>query len=425
MSTGGPQQRRVSITAVAFLREHYAWALIALTLLLFCTKTLFNVPLWIMSLIGLYRVARAPRLLVGDPVITTLGWLFIAIWLPQAVSLVDAVNGARSAQTVLPYPHYLFAAVFIVQELRDPVVRRRLTWSMFAIITFWCADAVLQFFAGRDLLGYPYTPGQLSGLFYPKIRLGHMLAMLAPVYFETIRRAWPGRYWPWLLAGLLLAVLLLSGKRVAWLMGGVSLGAYAAYLYFAGVRLSTKSLAAGGVVLTVLLGLLIGTHEPLSRRFDITLGLFSGKLETMDRATAHRLSLWKTALHMAEDHWINGVGPRGYRYVYADYAAKGDFFMRKGRTGQTHPHLMLLEIAVETGVIGLLGLLLFWWHLLRFAAGAIRAGPDTAPWFIAAGVAWLPFNAHLAFFGSYWSSVAWWMLAVSLAAGSPARRTAA
>lgn len=406
--------------AISILREHYAWILIALALLLFCTKTLFNGPLWLIALIGLYRVVRTPQILLRDPALAGITGLFLCLWLPMIVSLPDAVNLGHSSETVLPYPHFLFAAIFMVQDLRNPANLRRLAWAAFAVVSFWCLDALLQFVTGRNLLGYPYTPGQLSGMFYPKIRLGHVLAMLLPVYIETARRAGRGKIWPWLCAGLLLVVLLLSGKRVAWLMGGVSLLCYAIYLYVACRPLPKKPLVVAGALLILSFAVLVSQHQPLSRRLDATLGLFSGDLADVERATAHRVSLWATALRMAGDHWINGVGPRGYRYVYADYAREGDVFLRGGRTGQTHPHIMLLEIAAETGVPGLAGFIGFWWLLLRHARNAIRSSPGSAPWLIAAGVAWLPFNAHLAFYGSYWSSAAWWMLAAALAAGAAA-----
>ena len=403
------------------LRANWAWLLVALTLLLFATTTMFNVPLWFMAVIGLWQAARNPRALLRDPATALLGLLFLCIWLPMLTALPDAVNLDRALRTTLPYVHLYFAGVFVLGVLRDEASLTKLEWAAFAILTFWCFDALLQLLAGANLFGYPYKPGQLSGMFHPKIRLGHALAVLAPLYLELIRRAAPGRPWLWLFALLLVAVILLSGKRVAWIMAFAGCAAWAAALLYRSPPTVWRRAVAGAMAAAVVLGVVAASHEPISRRIEVTLGLFSGKQEDFDRATARRLDVWNTALNTLRENWFNGVGPRGFRYVYRDYAEPDDYFLTKRRGGQTHPHQMFLEIAAETGVIGLLGIAAFWWLLVRQGMAALRSGCRSLPWLICAGVGFLPLNAHLAFYGSYWSSVVWWLLACALGAAAGAR----
>lgn len=146
--------------------------------------------------------------------------------------------------------------------------------------------------------------------------------------------------------------------------------------------------------------LLVATHNPLSDRIDSTLAIFSTDAATIDKATAHRLDLWRVAVAIARDHWINGVGPRG----------------------STHPHLALAEIACETGLVGLAGYLVFYLLLLRWLYRELRASRlRHRPWLLCPLTAWFPLNAHLAFYGSYWASFSWWMLAVSFAVVHTAR----
>ena len=395
-------------------RGNHAWFLIAAALLLFCTNTLFNVPLWIMAAIGIGRIAVSPRRVVHDSSMALLGVLFLCIWVPQLLALPDAVNLARALEIVLPYIHFYFAGVFMVQALRDPACYRRTLWAVFAIMTFWCADALLQFLAGKDLFGYPYRPGQLNGVFHPKLRLGHLLAVLAPIYLHAIHRVSRGSAWPWLLGALMIGVILLSGKRAAWVMAAVSCGGFALYFHLSQRAISWRRAALGAALGVLAIALVLAFNPPLEKRANVTLGLFSGELEQTDRAMAHRLPIWRTAWTMIRQNWINGVGPRGFRFAFRDYAETDNFYLQHGRAGQTHPHQMLLEVAAETGMIGVLGLALFWAALIRIAWRAIRDRPSCAPWFIAAGAAWLPLNAHLAFYGSYWSSIAWWILPAAL-----------
>jgi O-antigen ligase len=398
-----------------WLRDNLAWLLMAATLALFATETLFNGPFWIMSVTGLYLACRSRGAVFAQPQVRHLAVLFLCLWLPQLAALPDAANPVHSLENTFAYPHYFFAGVYVLTALRDPSTLRRLEVAVFWIVTAWVLDAMLQYASGASLFGYPYRPGQLTGMFDPKIRLGHVLAVLLPVYFEIVRRHARGRAWLWLLPLLLCAVIFLSGKRVAWVMAAVAVAGYALHLLH--VRLLSLRVV---LLLAVIAGIagagLLATNPSLARRATATLGLFSGEAKQMDQATSHRLPLWETALNIASDHWINGVGTRGYRYVYRDYAGEDNFFLRDGREGQTHPHQLVLEVAAETGAIGIAGLLAFWWILLARSWRSLHQYPVHAPWLLSGVVAWLPLNAHLAFYGSYWSSVSWWVLLPLLAA---------
>jgi len=166
----------------------------------------------------------------------------------------------------------------------------------------------------------------------------------------------------------------------------------------------------------------------LHTKMETTAGLFSGDYEKANTATSLRLPIWKVAVRIAEDHWLNGIGPRGFRYIYPAYVPKDDFWMtiqhldkKTGerlttRYGPHHPHQLFLEVLVETGIIGVLCFLFalgywirLWWKTAR------TANMDALPWMAAVLVAIMPINAHMAFYASFWSCITWWLIAVSLA----------
>jgi O-antigen ligase len=149
----------------------------------------------------------------------------------------------------------------------------------------------------------------------------------------------------------------------------------------------------------------------LQNRIRVTLGLFSGDYATMNEATASRLNLWSTAVKIIHEHWFNGVGPRGYRYVYTQYSAKDDPFHADG---QTHPHQLVLEVLAETGLIGLGGLGVFCVVGFRFLREN-ALGLVLFPWYLGVIAATFPLNTHMAFYGSYWSSLIWWLILLVLA----------
>ena len=121
---------------------------------------------------------------------------------------------------------------------------------------------------------------------------------------------------------------------------------------------------------------------------------------------------------MVREHPLNGVGVRSFRYAYPAYAAPGDDFVDPARgTGAAHAHQIVLEVASETGAIGLLGWLagvVLAWRAWRRADAAARSRA------FAPGVALVamtfPLNTHLAFYSAWWGLLFWWLLSLYCAA---------
>ncbi len=404
----------------ARVRDNLAFLLLLLTLLLFTSSSLYNVPMSIMALLGAWRAVRAPREIFAEPLVRLFTLLFLCVWVPMILSLPDAANPGHSSSTVLPYLRFLFMGIYILQQRN---LTRLVAWirpAVFCIVSFWGIDAVIQYLAGANLFGYPHEPGHITGMFYPKNTIAHILAALSPLYFDSIRKFAANRPWLWLLVLPLFAVVLLSGRRAAWIMLAISTTGYLLYLLRVEKigKNARRQLLAAALVVVSAGAAVIGFDRPLQERIITTAGLFSLEYETADRATARRLPIWETALAVFRDNPINGVGPRGYRHVYRQYSDPDDFWHA---TGASHPHQLLLEILAETGLIGFTGLLVFFYLAGRFFAGLYRHR-HVFPWILAVCIVLFPLNSNMAFYGSYWSSVIWWLLVMALAAAGSVRR---
>lgn len=385
-----------------------ALLLLLLTLVLFTSKSLYNIPVVIMATLGLWRCLRDPLPLFTDPAIRLYVLLFTALWVPQLLSLTDAANLEHSVHTVFPYLRFLFMGIYILSEPGLDKLYDRLRQPVFWIAVFWGVDAMIQYFAGMNLFGYPYEEGHITGMFYPDNTITHVLAALSPLYFDTIRiysRKYPAA---WLLVMPLFAVVLLGGRRAAWIMLTISICGYLYYLCrYTDIWKSSRNqilIAATGCM--ALLGLLIWINKPLQDRIITTAGLFSLDYEITDQATARRLPIWETSAEVIRHHWLNGVGPRGFRYVYRQYSTEDNYFHA---SGTTHPHQLLLEVFVETGLIGMGGLVVFVLAFCRYFLTADRL-PFVFPSLLSVLIIMFPFSTNLAFYGSYWSSVIWWFL---------------
>jgi len=258
------------------------------------------------------------------------------------------------------------------------------------------------------LLGYPYRAGDITGMFYPRNTISHICSVLSVFCFLAIYKNTNKNKWLWLTLVPLFFVILISGRRAAWIMLALSSFGFFVYLYLSADNKKTILKITGIITLSIsiALGSTIILHEPTNERFKVTLGLFSGDYDTIDKATALRLPIWETAYTAFKDNKVNGIGPRGFRYIYQDYASSNNFWVT-----QTHPHLLILEIMVETGVLGLLGYFILIYLLINGALCRNKL-KNELPFLIPVLVALFPFNAHMAFYGSIWSSMSWWLIAV-------------
>lgn len=383
----------------------------------------FEVPLAVMALLGLGRLLASPRSVTREPGVRILFLLFVAIWLPMLASLPDAVNFQRSLSTAMVFLRFPLTGVFIVFALRDEAARRWIIPAGGFLLLIWAADGLLQLMTGKDVLGFPYNGTRVSGLFHPKLVLGHVLAVASPIVYETIRRHAAKSIWLWLMVAPYLAVIVFTSSRAAWFMAAVAGLLYGLYLWNFHRPSKPSRILAAGLVVILAFAVLLSLQPGIRAKFENTAGLFSGNYQKANEATSLRLPIWQTAGRMIADHWINGVGPRGFRYVYPYYAGPNDPFMAKNpEQGPTHPHQIMLEILAETGLIGFAGILVFYSLLLRFA---LRLEPerhaDALPWLIAATAACFPLNAGLAIYASFWSAIIWWLIALAVAFGTNPR----
>ena len=71
------------------------------------------------------------------------------------------------------------------------------------------------------------------------------------------------------------------------------------------------------------------------------------------RSNRERVLVWKSAVHMVQDHPVTGVGLGQFREKYSQYQSN------ETELTVVHVHSNYLQVAAETGLVGLAGLLFF------------------------------------------------------------------
>ena len=401
---------------------------------------LYNAPLLVLAVLGVAQLA-SNRVRLHLPRYRFLSIAFLCIWLPMVASLPDAVNLPGSFRKTASLFIYLLAGVYAVAAFRSFHELRWVMTGTAAICGIWVLDALWQFQTGADWFGFPYAEGErLTGMFYTG-RIGGMLALFAPLAFESIRRA--SQRWRWTPALLVpyFLIIALSGSRTSWGSLAIATVGYLLYLVIWAERPSPSSTrrqwryictVSASVVLAVVLAAFAlprvaerawSTVQP---RVESLSGLWSGDRETFEFAVTYRLSIWEAALNMWSAHWLNGVGPRGFQYAYTEHNPEEDYYLLHGGShgSARTPHLQLLEIAVETGVIGLLGYMVLATVFLRSLWRLDRASfRSIYPFALMMIVALFPFSGQLAFYGVRSAGLVWWIIIVNASALTIASRT--
>ena len=396
-------------------------------------EPLYNLPLITLGVLGFTQLAsRRARLAL--PRFRFICIAFLCIWLPMLASLPDAANFTESFRKTASLCIYFLAGVYAVGAYER---FRELGWvvvGVAAICGFWVLDALWQFQTGADWFGFPHSEGgRLTGMFYTG-RIGYLLASFAPLVFEAVRRTRP--HWRWCPVLLLpyLVVIVLAGSRSSWIALTIATAGYLLFLACWSDRRSRHSgserfkgtvAAFAGLLLAVALtasawpSVADRAWKTIQPRLQPLSSLWGGNREQLEHAVSYRISIWETALNMWSEHWLNGVGPRGFHHAYREFSPEEDYYLLhdSSYSGSKTPHMQLLEIAVETGLIGLVGYAILVATLLATLRRLERSSfVSVYPFALTLIVALFPFNGHLGFYGVLSAGMIWWMVIVNASA---------
>lgn len=282
--------------------------------------------------------------------------ILLAMLVAFAASVPFAVVPEHAAQHFVQIVGMMFAAFLLYTTLRE-MPRRYVT---VVIRTLGVMTVCMAILAGLDaMLQYPRLSQTLHGDKWEQLhRLNYMSSVLA-VLLPFL--------WAWLLRryrdGVMLAkwfalpVILLTflivfvcGGRAGWV--GVSVAAVV-FLWHAG-KYHNLTLHRKHWFLGILVVLLSPLAYGYTRGFDVlkdrlgfgeSLGLGSGRIE-----------IWEFAIKHFGDNPITGIGLGNFRKLPIPEG---------GIVSNAHPHNFLIQLYLETGILGFLASAVFVYYILR------------------------------------------------------------
>jgi O-antigen ligase len=388
----------------------------------FSLGEVYRYLLVMLAIFGIFLVIRRYDSIKNVPGIRFLLLLFLCIWVPMLVALIDAEYLERSASVTGRFVIFPLAGIALLYSILRQDLTQKLLWGTCGIVILWTIDGLIQFIWGHDILGNPaYSDGRLTGTFSNWPHVGVILAIFLPVYLEGLYQMSMKSRWSWLLILPVLFVILLGGGRSSWVLTAIALIIYFIYFKKLGRQFSWRRsflLAATSLVLFTVTTLNV---DWLSQRVNTSLGIFSGDYKSFRLATSLRPPIWTTALNMSTHHWINGVGPRAFQSSYRKYSTMPDDPFLTNSAG--HPHLYILEVAAETGLIGIAGYIIFFILVIRHMSTVMRSRySNVIPWGIAGLVAAFPLSSTMSFYAYFSSCLMWTLFIIYIAFSMPVNR---
>lgn len=386
-----------------WLRARHVELLVLLFVALLPFGESFHLPVLILLVLGVAEMRRK-----GIPRDRNL-WLYavvvVLLTAPLLISAPGAYRVDKTLLTALIFLLYATAGLHVVRRFRRGFDGRLLLYGIGAILLFWAFDALLQQFAGRNLFGWPYNGSRLTGIFHPDMRIGVVFAHLSPFLVAALHRYAldSGRHWIWLLLVPVIAVILLSGSRAAW----VTLLLVA--LTYTALLLRQRAYRLWHIVLLLAVavgGSMLASNDLRQRVAQTTSGL-STDAKMINEASSARLAVWQGAWRLFLDAPVTGSGVEalpnlGYErgYTYKPFG---------------HAHFYALDVLLVTGVIGFAAYLAAFGIVCKKAIDAFRRAGDAFPFWLAAAAMMFPFNLHWEFHGVRPYAMMWLLLILAFA----------
>lgn len=373
-----------------------------------------HLPVFVLILLNIHDWRRNGLYIDDDSRI--FGWVALALILPLLLSVTGAYEITKTLRTALVFALYSFAGIYVIRRFREQMDMPFMLYGIAGILLFWTADALLQYFHGTNLFGWPGYEDGITGIYNRNLWIGYTFAHLSPFFFESLRR-WavkPGRKWVWLLAIPFVMVVMLSGRRAAWLTLGLVSSIYLIWLIRHG-DIKMRHALAGVVAFVVAIGASIAVSPGLKQRVETSMLAFSGTLEAVNTAGAHRLEVWKGAWLLYKESPITGVGAYAYDPVVFE---RGYTSLKFG-----HTHLYGLDVLLSTGLIGFVAFMAAFCYLCFKLIQSIKLALPTLPAWLAAVSIMFPLNAHWSFYAPRPASLLWMLviLAIAVAANQRAK----
>ena len=372
------------------------------------------VPAFLLFVLGAWLLWQERWRVLATPAMRRWLTVFLLLFVPVLVSVPWSYDLRMSASTAAGLALYFFCGVALIRALRGDAERAWLAKWITVVLLFWVVDSGIQYIFGHDLFGIAVAQqGRILGPFADKLRQPVLLLLLMPLMlWWLMMRSTAGTLVAYFAAGM---VAMLGGARTIFLWLGIV--ASALFIRLPGRRWKLAALTAVLAVLVVALAI----SPSLQERFGYftRVRTVAVNFKNLDLLSSSRLTLWDTSLNMTRERPLSGVGAGAFHAAYDSYTTiPGDIFQGPQATQKPyHAHQLYFGVAAETGIPGLVGLVLVFALCIKwYLAASLRRRDQAWPYAVGLFVYAFPFNSQPVLFTQWLFPVLVLLLAGMLAA---------
>lgn len=238
---------------------------------------------------------------------------------------------------------------FIVAEFISDITRlKKVLIVAFTSLIMVAIDCLFQYLFGYDLLRlWPLEAGRVTGSFQMPGDLGGYLGpfLCLSLALSVVRfKERKSRYTLRILSVLLLTLLIGTFSRGAWLGFLVGVG-------FLGLTENRKIIY---FTMAILIALAVVLPHIIDAPYDI-LARAKSSFKLSGLSNSDRKLMWQVAWQMIKDRPFFGQGFSTFMGNFAKYGQEYRFFKEQGQI--PYAHNCYLQIAAETGIVGLISFL--------------------------------------------------------------------
>ena len=302
------------------------------------------------------KFLKKERVFIHTPV----NWAFVALMVISLISMRNSVDWRASIWGLVKLLKYALIFLICAEEIRDIKHIKRIIISTALGASLVGIDAVWQLTFGKDFVWgqtlAPCTIGlrRASASFPGCNMLGIYLSSITPLLWGLALFYYQGKAKILILAAGFLATLGLSLT----FSRGAGLGLYLALVYM-GIVKRHKILIAALLCLLLIYPLLMPKNiKDWAKSINYNIVVFM--------CNPDRISMYKNTVNMIKHHPFVGVGVNTFVENYAKYKLPGPDYAKT--PAATYAHNIYLQMAGETGLIGLGAFFCFLFMLFRQGA---------------------------------------------------------
>ena len=346
--------------------------------------------------------------------------VFGAFFIPALLSIFNSADVERTLNYLLTLPLFALAGLYAFISLKSSSSLGLIARVVLGLVLVAFAAQLWELLDPTSPFGHG-TGGRYHGLFASAFGGNLKLPFIAVALCMFCIGVFVEERSKWLIglsSFVMITIVVLSGTRMVWLsliylvgfvlIAGLIFKGKNSLKYFVPAILALASIVGGSI--------LVAKNTALMDRVNQSIVMFTDfNYQNVNYALSNRLPMWETTIRMGIESPYVGTGANAWRYAYPNYvpeSSTGDLVEldpeQRPRALYLFPHQHVLEVFASAGLIGLVGLMIFYTILLKLTIRAYQTRNAVA-FFTALGF-WsyfFPLNTHHAIYSSWLTGWLW------------------